>query len=187
MRRSPNDDAALAAAPYRVLADWQEDYEGNLRIILPDTYGTEGFLERAPDWLAHWTGIRIDSGDPDRGRRDRDRLVEGARPGSGAEAGDLLRRARRRDDRDAARAISHGRAAHRLRLGHAADQRLPRPRAARRARPVLDRLQGHRRQRPAGGQAVRQPQQGGRPARPRSSATSACSATPAQPPSRSPC
>ena len=58
------DDESLAAAPYRVLADWQEDYEGNLRIILPDTYGTEGFLDRAPDWLAHWTGIRIDSGDP---------------------------------------------------------------------------------------------------------------------------
>jgi nicotinate phosphoribosyltransferase len=58
------DDAALAAAPYRVLADWQEDYEGNLRIILPDTYGTEAFLAHAPDWLANWTGIRIDSGDP---------------------------------------------------------------------------------------------------------------------------
>ncbi len=59
-----DDDASLAAAPYKVLADWQEDYEGNLRIILPDTYGTAGFLERAPDWLAQWTGIRIDSGDP---------------------------------------------------------------------------------------------------------------------------
>ncbi len=58
------DDASLAAAPYRVLADWQQDYEGNLRIILPDTYGTEGFLARAPDWLSQWTGIRIDSGDP---------------------------------------------------------------------------------------------------------------------------
>ena len=59
-----DDDAALAAAPYRVLADWQEDYEGNLRIILPDTYGTEAFLAGAPDWLAQWTGIRVDSGDP---------------------------------------------------------------------------------------------------------------------------
>ncbi len=58
------DDEALAQAPYRVLADWQEDYEGNLRIILPDTYGTEAFLAHAPDWLAQWTGIRIDSGDP---------------------------------------------------------------------------------------------------------------------------
>ena len=58
------NDAALAQAPYDVLRDWQEEHEGNLRIILPDTYGTKGFLEHAPDWLAGWTGIRIDSGDP---------------------------------------------------------------------------------------------------------------------------
>ncbi len=32
--------------------------------MLPDTFGTEGFLRNAPDWLAGWTGIRIDSGDP---------------------------------------------------------------------------------------------------------------------------
>lgn len=57
-------DEALAKAPYDVLADWQEEHEGNLRIILPDTFGTPGFLANAPDWLAKWTGIRIDSGDP---------------------------------------------------------------------------------------------------------------------------
>ena len=55
---------ALARAPYDVLSDWHEEHDGNLRIILPDTYGTPGFLDRAPDWLAGWTGIRIDSGDP---------------------------------------------------------------------------------------------------------------------------
>jgi nicotinate phosphoribosyltransferase len=60
-------DAQLANAPYEVLADWQEEHDGNLRIILPDTYGTAGFLERAPDWLTSWTGIRIDSGDPAEG------------------------------------------------------------------------------------------------------------------------
>ena len=58
------DDAALAQAPYDVLADWHEEHDGNLRIILPDTYGTAQFLQNAPDWLAGWTGIRIDSGDP---------------------------------------------------------------------------------------------------------------------------
>ena len=58
------NDEDLAKAPYQVLADWHEEHDGNLRIILPDTYGTEGFLKRAPDWLAGWTGIRIDSGDP---------------------------------------------------------------------------------------------------------------------------
>jgi nicotinate phosphoribosyltransferase len=58
-------DAELARAPYKVLADWHEEHDGNLRIILPDTFGTEGFLRHAPDWLAGWTGIRIDSGQPD--------------------------------------------------------------------------------------------------------------------------
>jgi len=57
-------DAELADAPYQVLRDWQAEHDGNLRVILPDTYGTEGFLDRAPDWLSAWTGIRIDSGDP---------------------------------------------------------------------------------------------------------------------------
>ena len=57
-------DAELFRAPYDVLSDWHDEHEGNLRIILPDTYGTKGFLDSAPDWLAGWTGIRIDSGDP---------------------------------------------------------------------------------------------------------------------------
>ena len=60
-------DEALRQAPYDVLSDWHEEHDGNLRIILPDTYGTEGFLNNAPDWLAKWTGIRIDSGDPIQG------------------------------------------------------------------------------------------------------------------------
>jgi nicotinate phosphoribosyltransferase len=59
-----DSDAELAQAPYQVLADWHEEHDGNLRIILPDTFGTEGFLAHAPEWLAKWTGIRIDSGDP---------------------------------------------------------------------------------------------------------------------------
>jgi nicotinate phosphoribosyltransferase len=61
------DDEGLRAAPYRVLENWHQDYDGNLRVILPDTYGTKGFLERAPEWLASWTGIRIDSGRPEEG------------------------------------------------------------------------------------------------------------------------
>ena len=60
-------DAELRQAPYEVLADWHEEHDGNLRIILPDTFGTPAFLDRAPDWLAGWTGIRIDSGDPGEG------------------------------------------------------------------------------------------------------------------------
>ena len=57
-------DDDLAKAPYDVLSDWHEEHDGNLRIILPDTFGTSGFLDNAPDWLAGWTGIRVDSGDP---------------------------------------------------------------------------------------------------------------------------
>ena len=58
------NDEMLAKAPYQVLSDWQEEHDGNLRVILPDTYGTDGFLKNAPEWLSGWTGIRIDSGDP---------------------------------------------------------------------------------------------------------------------------
>ncbi|KGJ04445.1 nicotinate phosphoribosyltransferase [Paracoccus halophilus] len=61
------NDEELRQAPYRVLADWHEEHDGMLRIILPDTYGSKGFLDRAPDWLAGWTGIRVDSGDPAQG------------------------------------------------------------------------------------------------------------------------
>ena len=61
---SGDDDAALAVSPYAVLADWQQDYAGNLLVALPDTYGTTGFLANAPDWLTAWTGIRIDSKEP---------------------------------------------------------------------------------------------------------------------------
>ena len=64
-----DSDEDLAMAPYQVLADWHEEHDGNLRIILPDTYGTEGFLKNAPDWLASWTGMRIDSGDPKAGAK----------------------------------------------------------------------------------------------------------------------
>ena len=60
-----NEDLKLAQ--YRVLQNWHEEHDGNLRVILPDTYGTEKFLSNAPNWLASWTGIRIDSGDPEKG------------------------------------------------------------------------------------------------------------------------
>ena len=58
------NDGALAAAPYQVLDDWRRDYDGNLLIVLPDTYSSAAFFARAPEWLAGWTGVRIDSGDP---------------------------------------------------------------------------------------------------------------------------
>ena len=59
-----NDDAALHASQYRVLELWQQSYGGELLILLPDTFGTTQFLQGAPDWVADWTGQRVDSKDP---------------------------------------------------------------------------------------------------------------------------
>ncbi|HUH75761.1 MAG TPA: nicotinate phosphoribosyltransferase [Devosia sp.] len=54
-------DDALKASPYRVLKDWESYYGGNLKIVLPDAFGTDAFLRDAPDWVADWTGFRPDS------------------------------------------------------------------------------------------------------------------------------
>jgi nicotinate phosphoribosyltransferase len=81
------DDAELEASQYQVLDLWQQTYEGALLVMLPDTFGTTQFLTNAPDWVADWTGQRIDSKDPyiagdeyiewlkKRGRDPREKLV----------------------------------------------------------------------------------------------------------------
>jgi nicotinate phosphoribosyltransferase len=81
------DNEALKSSQYHVLELWQNTYEGALRIMLPDTFGTTQFLEGAPDWAADWTGQRVDSKDPyiagdeyiewlkARGRDPRDKLL----------------------------------------------------------------------------------------------------------------
>jgi len=61
---SRGTDEELRASQYRVLELWQQSYGGALLIMLPDTFGTTQFLEGAPDWVADWTGQRIDSKDP---------------------------------------------------------------------------------------------------------------------------
>jgi nicotinate phosphoribosyltransferase len=53
----------LRAAQYRLLELWQQSYQGELLILLPDTFGTTQFLRGAPAWVANWTGQRIDSKD----------------------------------------------------------------------------------------------------------------------------
>jgi nicotinate phosphoribosyltransferase len=82
-----NDDQALKASQYHVLDLWQSTYDGALRIMLPDTFGTTQFLKNAPDWTADWTGQRMDSKNPyvagdeyiewlkGRGREPQDKLV----------------------------------------------------------------------------------------------------------------
>jgi len=59
-----NSDEELKASQYRLLDLWQQAYQGELLILLPDTFGTTQFLENAPDWVADWTGQRADSKDP---------------------------------------------------------------------------------------------------------------------------
>ena len=54
----------LKESQYSVLELWQQTYQGELLIMLPDTFGTTQFLAGAPDWVADWTGQRIDSKDP---------------------------------------------------------------------------------------------------------------------------
>src|SRR6266404_4868079 len=83
---APQDDA-LKASQYHVLDLWQKTYEGALRIMLPDTFGTTQFLKGAPEWTADWTGQRMDSKDPyvagdeyiewlkGRGRDPREKLI----------------------------------------------------------------------------------------------------------------
>ncbi|MGB1009876.1 MAG: nicotinate phosphoribosyltransferase [Thiolinea sp.] len=58
------NDENLKESPYTVLENWQQTYDGNLLIVLPDTYGTTRFLSDAPSWVANWSGFRIDSKDP---------------------------------------------------------------------------------------------------------------------------
>ncbi len=57
-------DEELKTAQYRLLELWQQTYAGELLILLPDTFGTTQFLRHAPEWVANWTGQRIDSKDP---------------------------------------------------------------------------------------------------------------------------
>jgi len=58
------NDEELKTAQYRLLELWQQTYQGELLILLPDTFGTSQFLRNAPDWAADWTGQRADSKDP---------------------------------------------------------------------------------------------------------------------------
>src|SRR6201988_1422928 len=59
-----DSEEEVKLAQYRMLELCQQTYQGELLIMLPDTFGTTQFLENAPDWVANWTGQRIDSKDP---------------------------------------------------------------------------------------------------------------------------
>ena len=57
-------DEEVKQAQYKLLELWQKTYQGELLILLPDTYGTTQFFKNAPEWVTQWTGQRIDSKDP---------------------------------------------------------------------------------------------------------------------------
>jgi nicotinate phosphoribosyltransferase len=57
-------DEELRWAPYLILDQWRQTYDGNLLIALPDAFGTKAFLRDAPEWVADWTGFRPDSAPP---------------------------------------------------------------------------------------------------------------------------
>ena len=59
-----NTDSELKDAQYDVLERWQEVYDGELLIMLPDTFGMTQFLRDAPAWIEDWTGMRFDSKEP---------------------------------------------------------------------------------------------------------------------------
>jgi len=59
-----NNDTELKSSQYRVLELWQNTYQKELLIMLPDTFGTTQFLTDAPDWVTDWTGQRMDSKSP---------------------------------------------------------------------------------------------------------------------------
>jgi nicotinate phosphoribosyltransferase len=63
-QRAPGDAEALRQSQYEVLRRWQNEYQGNLLVFLPDTFGTSQFLRDAPHWVSYWTGARPDSKDP---------------------------------------------------------------------------------------------------------------------------
>lgn len=48
----------------KFLDDWYELYGDRLAIALPDTFGTDFFLEHFEERAKIWRGVRIDSGDP---------------------------------------------------------------------------------------------------------------------------
>jgi nicotinate phosphoribosyltransferase len=61
---SVGSDEDLRQSQYKVLELWARSYDNELLITLPDTFGTTQFLQGAPDFVAQWTGQRVDSKDP---------------------------------------------------------------------------------------------------------------------------
>ncbi|ADR52098.1 nicotinate phosphoribosyltransferase [Candidatus Liberibacter solanacearum CLso-ZC1] len=57
-------DIETQNSPYQMMQKWNSLYDDNLLIALPDSFGTDFFLEHAPSWVAKWKGFRHDSASP---------------------------------------------------------------------------------------------------------------------------
>lgn len=75
--RAMNGEGTLAdnvfRSQYEVLERWQQTFQGNLLVALPDTFGTTQFLKNAPEnfpEIADWRGFRLDSKDPALGAQE---------------------------------------------------------------------------------------------------------------------
>jgi nicotinate phosphoribosyltransferase len=89
----------LRESQYEVLRLWKETYPEAMHVMLPDTFGTTQFLQGAPDWVADFTGDRLDSKEPfeageeylawvaSRGRDPRSKLLI---PSDGLDVDDIL-------------------------------------------------------------------------------------------------
>ena len=64
MAAMAESDTEMKNSQYRFLELWQQTYQDELLILLPDTFGTTQFLRNAPERVASWTGQRGDSKDP---------------------------------------------------------------------------------------------------------------------------
>ena len=65
-----NSAVELRQAPFKVLEDWAKLYDGDLRVLLPDTFGSTHFLAAAPEFADSWAGARVDSMPPVEGAEE---------------------------------------------------------------------------------------------------------------------
>ena len=160
-------DTALADAPYRVLADWQEDYDGNLQHHPAGHLRQPGVSSLSRAGLGGATGPASASTAATQSRPAKQAIAwwQSARTGPvGASS-----RSSPMGSTSTTIVRLHSSPFRRARSGNSYgwgtlltnDFRGLAPDG--RSRSVLDRLQGHQRQRAAGRETIRQPEQSGRP------------------------
>ncbi len=100
-----NTDDELRIAQYRLLELWQQSYQGELLILLPDTFGTTQFLRNAPDWVGRLDGPAHRQQRPFHRRRRVHCLANSPRARSAPQAAHCIRCSRCGSHPRAARAL----------------------------------------------------------------------------------